>query len=54
MLTGGDEPVDVRVELRDARELTLVVEYAGNPGPPDYADTHIRDRVAFVSARLVR
>lgn len=53
-LAGGTPPVEVRVELRDARQLTLVVDYAGNPGPPDYADTHIRDRVAFVAARLVK
>lgn len=53
-LAGGAPPVDVKVELRDAKRLTLVVDYAGNPGPPDYADTHIRDRVAFVAARLVK
>ena len=53
-LVGGAPPLDVRVDLRDAKRLTLVVDYAGNPGPPDYADTHIRDRVAFVAARLVK
>jgi hypothetical protein len=53
-MAGGDEPLDVRVDVRGATTLTLVVDYAASPDAPDYADTHIRDRVAFVSPRLVK
>lgn len=53
-LTGGAAGVDVRVPLDGATTLTLVVDYAGPTGPPDYADTHIRDRVALVAPRLVK
>jgi len=53
-LSGGAEPVHVSVPLDGAQTLTLVVDYAGPIGPPDYADTHIRDRVAVVAPRLVK
>jgi hypothetical protein len=53
-LTGGAAPLNVSVPLDGAVSLTLVVDYAGPVGPPDYADTHIRDRVAVVAPRLVK
>jgi hypothetical protein len=53
-LAGGAEPVEVKLDLKGAKTLTLIVDYAANPGPPDYADTHIRDRVALVSPRLIK
>lgn len=53
-LTGGAAGIDVSVPLDGATSLTLVVDYAGPTGPPDYADTHIRDRVALVAPRLVK
>ncbi len=53
-LAGGAAGVNVSVPLGGAQTLTLIVDYAGPIGPPDYADTHIRDRVAVVAPRLVK
>ena len=53
-LAAGADPAPLTLDLTGAKTLAIVVDYAGNPGPPEYADTHIRDRAVIAQPRLIR
>ncbi len=53
-MVGGDNPREIEVDVSGAETLSLVVDYTGDPDPPKFEDTHIRDRADFGSARLIK
>ncbi|MCI0343412.1 MAG: NPCBM/NEW2 domain-containing protein [Planctomycetales bacterium] len=53
-MVGSDKPREIEVNVSGAETLSLVVDYTGDPDPPKFEDTHIRDRADFGSARVIK